>query len=44
VDGFGLGLALSQAIMQAYGGKIEVSNKPGRGAQFKVRLPATDAG
>jgi two-component system OmpR family sensor kinase len=39
IDGFGLGLALSQAIMQAHGGKIEASNRAGCGAQFKVRLP-----
>jgi two-component system OmpR family sensor kinase len=39
VAGFGLGLALSQAIMQACGGKIEVSNRAGHGAQFRVYLP-----
>jgi len=39
VDGFGLGLALSQAIMHAHGGKIEAANQAGGGALFSVRLP-----
>lgn len=37
--GFGLGLALSQAIVKAHGGRIDVSNLPGGGALFAVRLP-----
>ncbi|MRW93617.1 HAMP domain-containing protein [Duganella sp. FT80W] len=40
VDGFGLGLALSQAIMHAYGGKLEAANQPGGGALFIMRLPS----
>nr|WP_202414439.1 ATP-binding protein [Duganella flavida] len=40
VDGFGLGLALSQAIMQAHGGRIEVSNQANGGALFSMRLPS----
>lgn len=43
VEGFGLGLALSQAIMQAYGGKIEASNQEGGGAVFTLILPAPAA-
>lgn len=39
--GFGLGLALSQAIVHAYGGRIEASNRPGGGALFTMRLPAS---
>lgn len=39
VSGVGLGLALSQAIMQNYGGRIEVANRPGGGAQVQVWLP-----
>lgn len=39
VEGFGLGLALSQAIMQAHGGRIEVANQSGGGALFKLYLP-----
>ncbi|WP_300755500.1 ATP-binding protein [Janthinobacterium sp.] len=38
--GFGLGLALSQAIVHAYGGRIEALNRPGGGALFTMRLPA----
>lgn len=39
VEGFGLGLALSQAIMKAHGGRLEVANQPGGGALFSMRLP-----
>ncbi|WP_432377462.1 sensor histidine kinase [Duganella sp. P38] len=39
VEGFGLGLALSQAIMQAHGGRIEVANQRGGGALFTLYLP-----
>jgi two-component system OmpR family sensor kinase len=37
--GVGLGLALSQAIAQAHGGRIDASNLPAGGALFRVRLP-----
>ena len=37
--GVGLGLALSQAIAKAHGGRIDASNVPGGGALFAVRLP-----
>ena len=40
--GFGLGLALSQAIVHAYGGRIEALNRPGGGALFTIRLPASE--
>jgi two-component system OmpR family sensor kinase len=39
IPGVGLGLALSQAIVQAHGGSIEASNLEGRGALSTVRLP-----
>jgi two-component system OmpR family sensor kinase len=39
VPGVGLGLALSQAVVRSHGGRIEVSNLPGGGAQFLVRIP-----
>ncbi|APA66961.1 MULTISPECIES: sensor histidine kinase [unclassified Janthinobacterium] len=39
--GFGLGLALSQAIVHAYGGRIEAQNRAGGGALFTMRLPAS---
>lgn len=38
-DGFGLGLALSQAIVKKAGGRIDASNLPSGGALFTVRLP-----
>lgn len=37
--GFGLGLCLCQAIVQAHGGKIAVESKPGEGTAFVVTLP-----
>ena len=37
--GVGLGLALSQAIVHSYGGRIEASNAPGGGACFTIRFP-----
>ena len=38
-NGTGLGLAIAQAIVQAHGGTIRVSNVDGGGAEFAVRLP-----
>jgi signal transduction histidine kinase len=37
--GFGLGLSLVKAIVEAHGGGISVDDAPGGGAQFVVRLP-----
>lgn len=36
--GAGLGLALSQAIIEAHGGTIQVQSAPGEGARFKFTL------
>jgi two-component system sensor histidine kinase BaeS len=36
----GLGLAISKAIVEAHGGSLEASSRPGAGATFTVRLPA----
>jgi signal transduction histidine kinase len=38
--GFGLGLALVQAIATAHGGSVQVRAAPGRGAAFEIILPA----
>lgn len=37
--GFGMGLCISKAIVEAHGGSIEVTSRPGEGATFVVRLP-----
>lgn len=41
--GFGLGLAICKALVEAYGGTIEAVNLPGRGAEMRVVLPAEAA-
>ena len=38
--GFGLGLAICKALVDAYSGTIEAVNLPGRGTQMRVQLPA----
>ncbi len=37
--GYGLGLFISRQIVQAHGGKLEVSSKQGEGSVFTVTLP-----
>ena len=38
-SGFGLGLAISKAIVEAHGGSIVADNAPGGGAEFRFTLP-----
>ena len=40
--GTGLGLAIAKWIVDRHHGSIEVSNRQSGGAQFRVRLPASD--
>ena len=41
-NGMGMGLAISQTIIEAHGGKIWGGNNTARGAVFKFTLPADD--
>jgi signal transduction histidine kinase len=38
--GYGLGLAISKALVEAYGGTIQPDSKPGTGTRMVVSLPA----
>jgi len=38
--GFGLGLAICKAIVEAYGGQIELTSIPGKGTAVRVEFPA----
>jgi signal transduction histidine kinase len=40
-SGTGLGLAVVQRIVDAHGGSVSLQSRPGEGARFAVRLPAT---
>jgi CheY-like chemotaxis protein len=40
--GRGLGLPISQRIVEEMGGRIEVKTRPGMGSSFAVRLPTAD--
>ncbi len=42
-SGTGLGLAIVRQAAEAHGGSVEVETAPGRGATFRVRLPAEEA-
>jgi len=40
--GIGLGLAVSQKLTAANGGRIEAQSEPGKGSMFTVYLPTQD--
>ena len=42
--GFGLGLAICKALVEAYGGNIEAANRDGLGTELRVELPAEPEG
>jgi signal transduction histidine kinase len=39
--GTGLGLPVSQKILQEHGGRIRVESQPGQGSRFTLEFPAT---
>jgi signal transduction histidine kinase len=41
--GIGLGLSLVKAVVEAHGGRVDVSSVPGQGSAFTVSLPAAPA-
>jgi len=43
-SGTGIGLYVARSIVEAHGGEISVGSAPGRGSEFRLRVPALGAG
>jgi len=41
VEGNGLGLAITKEFVEMHGGKIIIKSAPGKGTEFKIKLPLT---
>ncbi|KHK63412.1 ATP-binding protein [Pseudomonas frederiksbergensis] len=41
-NGTGLGLYISQGIVQAHGGKLQAESQPGKGSEFRFTVPKID--
>jgi signal transduction histidine kinase len=41
-DGMGVGLWLSQSIVESHGGSLSFTSEPGQGCTFSLKLPSTD--
>jgi len=39
--GYGLGLSLCKTIVEAHGGKIEISSTPGKGTRVSLSIPVS---
>ncbi len=43
-EGLGLGLSISRAIVEEFGGRVDIRSTPGHGTEVIVTLPPVDEG